>query len=214
MVLDYFKVPTAPYAVVQNNTRLLPENPHHSRRAALSIASSPYASSLSAFPLFIKPCAEGTGKGITPSSKITNPSELETVTRDLCERFPGQDILIEPFLVGREHTVGIVGTGDEAIVIGITEASFTAPEDAEHLENPGFLTYETKTDVYSRVDIRPCSLDDPVIREVADVSVRAWKALGCRDGGRVDVRLDGHGPEAKAYVMEVYYSRLLSRRCL
>ncbi|MDA0835238.1 MAG: D-alanine--D-alanine ligase, partial [Planctomycetota bacterium] len=72
------------------------------------------------FPLFAKPIAEGTGKGITPKSKILTPSELNTTCRDLLETFH-QPVIVESFLPGREFTTGILGTGASARVLGTME---------------------------------------------------------------------------------------------
>ena len=72
------------------------------------------------FPLFAKPVAEGTGKGITADSKIKDRDSLRRVCRDLLARCR-QPVLVETFLPGREFTVGILGTGDEARVIGSME---------------------------------------------------------------------------------------------
>ncbi len=63
------------------------------------------------FPLFVKPVAEGTAKGIDGRSRVTNRRELVERCRALRERF-AQPALVEPFLPGREFTTGIVGTGD------------------------------------------------------------------------------------------------------
>jgi len=56
------------------------------------------------FPLFVKPVAEGTSKGITEASKIINRNDLLSMcTRSLLEY--RQPVLIETFLPGREFTV-------------------------------------------------------------------------------------------------------------
>ena len=65
------------------------------------------------YPLFAKPIAEGTGKGITAASRIENRKQLETVCRQLLNDYQ-QPVLVETFLPGREFTVGIVGTGENA----------------------------------------------------------------------------------------------------
>jgi D-alanine-D-alanine ligase len=72
------------------------------------------------FPLFAKPVAEGTGKGITARSKISNQKELEAVCRDLQEIFK-QPVLVEAFLPGREFTGGILGSGHQAAAVGVLE---------------------------------------------------------------------------------------------
>ncbi|MBU0479645.1 MAG: D-alanine--D-alanine ligase, partial [Proteobacteria bacterium] len=60
------------------------------------------------YPLFAKPVAEGTGKGVNATSRINSPGELATVCADLLATYR-QPVLVETFLPGREFTVGIVG---------------------------------------------------------------------------------------------------------
>ncbi|TFH27114.1 MAG: D-alanine--D-alanine ligase, partial [Bacteroidia bacterium] len=55
------------------------------------------------YPLFVKPRAEGTGKGIDPESVISNPVELEKKCGELLDRYQ-QPVLVETFLNGREFT--------------------------------------------------------------------------------------------------------------
>lgn len=55
------------------------------------------------YPLFAKPVAEGTGKGITAVSKIDHPVDLKTVCLRLMETFR-QPVLVETYLPGREFT--------------------------------------------------------------------------------------------------------------
>ena len=72
------------------------------------------------FPLIAKPLAEGTGKGIDAASKIIDRGALRQVCERLLEQY-GQPVLVEQFLPGREFTVGLLGTGAEAEVIGTLE---------------------------------------------------------------------------------------------
>jgi len=72
------------------------------------------------FPLFAKPVAEGTGKGITHHSRILTKTELVSVCRRLLSIYK-QPVLVETFLPGRELTVGILGTGRDSAVIGVME---------------------------------------------------------------------------------------------
>jgi len=136
------------------------------------------------FPLFAKPVAEGTGKGITSSSKITSHDELRRVCRNLLTAFR-QPVLIEAFLPGRELTVGIVGTGKESFALGVMEIHLKSHaehnvysyKNKEHYEE--FVAYEI---VYDAMAI-----------EARDTALAAWRCLGCRDAGRIDLRADATG---------------------
>ena len=57
------------------------------------------------FPMFAKPVAEGTGKGVSELSKIENRYQLTSTCRLLLEKYK-QPVLVEKYLPGREFTVG------------------------------------------------------------------------------------------------------------
>ena len=98
-----------------------------------------------AFPLIAKPVAEGTGKGIGTASKA---SELDSL-RQNCEWLLSQyrqPVLVERFLPGREFTVGIVGTGHQAEVLGTLEIVLRSSAD------PDVYSYRNKEQAESLVD--------------------------------------------------------------
>jgi len=139
------------------------------------------------YPLFAKPVAEGTGKGVSPKSKAKNLGELRQVCADLLKTYQ-QPVIVETFLPGREFTIGFTGTGDDAKVIGTIEVLLLA--NAE----PEVYSYTNKEYCEDRVTykfVRPS--DDPVIRDAEAIALKAWKILGCRDGGRMDLRCDAAG---------------------
>ncbi len=82
------------------------------------------------FPLFAKPVAEGTGKGINAESKIKDRDALRRVCERLLARCR-QPVIVETFLPGREFTVGILGTGNESRVIGSMEINLLPTAEAE-----------------------------------------------------------------------------------
>ena len=135
-------------------------------------------------PFFVKPVAEGTGKGCSAKSIVRDRSALAAVCDELVARFR-QPALIEPYLGGREFTVGITGTGRQAKVVGSMEIVLLS--NAEK----GVYSYENKGNYEDRVVYRPGDpAKDPVAAAAEKVSLDAWRALGCRDGGRVDIRCD------------------------
>jgi D-alanine-D-alanine ligase len=135
------------------------------------------------YPLFAKPVAEGTGKGISLTSKIENREQLEAECARLLQKFR-QPVLVETYLPGREYTVGIVGTGDQARVVAVMEIHYRPTVT-------GIYSYDTKSNYEDRVDYTLASGREA--EACADVALRAWRVLGCRDAGRIDVRDDAAG---------------------
>lgn len=136
------------------------------------------------YPLFAKPVAEGTGKGITAASKINTEKELVDVCRMLLTVFK-QPVLVESFLPGREFTVGIIGTGKDAIATDTMEV---------------FLKAQAEPDVYSYINKENCEelveyrlVYDEEAQQVRETALSAWRGLGCRDAGRMDLRSDRSG---------------------
>ena len=130
------------------------------------------------FPLFVKPVAEGTGKGVAAASLCRSQDELRTQAARLLTRF-AQPVLAEAYLPGREFTVGLLGAGAHAAPIGVLEIL----TDATY----GFATKKDYATVRYRL------ADDAEARGAAAVALAAWRALGCRDAGRVDLRSDAEG---------------------
>ena len=157
-------VPTAPFAVI--------EKPADIDRVMLP------------FPLFLKPVAEGSGKGVSARSRANNAAEMRSSARDLLARFH-QPVLVETYLPGREFTVGITGTGDDAEVLGIMEITPTAKAVAH-----GY-GFENKEHWEDKVVLRLA--DDAEAQQAGRVALAAWRVLRCRDGGRIDIRSDADG---------------------
>lgn len=136
------------------------------------------------FPLFVKPVAEGTGLGIGSASRVTDKAGLAEACTRLIARFD-QPVIVETFLPGRELTVGIAGTGPKARSLGALEVIF-----GEHAD-PSAYGYVNKQDWERRMEYRIAS--DAEAQAAERVALDAWRALGCRDGGRVDLRMDADG---------------------
>ena len=144
------------------------------------------------FPLFAKPVAEGSSKGVSAKSLATSPAALVEVCTELLERYR-QPVIVEEFLSGREFTVGVLGTGAEARALATLEVVLLEGADA------GAYSYRNKTEWQTLVDYRLLAAG-PLCDEVEAVALATWRCLGCRDAGRVDVRLDGGG---RAQMLEV-----------
>lgn len=136
------------------------------------------------YPLFAKPIAEGTGKGISGLSKISDKSELTKVCNKLLKKHK-QPVLVEKFLPGREFTVGIVGTGINSKAVGVMEVVFRKHEKTK------IYSLENKENYQKVIDyVVP---EKKVIDKCYNIAVKCWQILGCRDGGRIDLRMDASG---------------------
>jgi len=92
---------------------------------------------------------------------------------------------VETYLPGREFTVGIVGSGSAAETVGVMEV---------------FLRPEAEANAYSYVNKEKCEelvqyvlAPEDAAGPCRDLALRAWRGLGCLDGGRVDVKMDRDG---------------------
>jgi D-alanine-D-alanine ligase len=157
-------LPTAPFAVV--------ETAEDAERIGLAL------------PLFVKPAAEGSSKGVTERSRVGTSEELREACADLLQRFE-QPVLVESYLPGREVTVGIVGNGDEARVVGVMEVVFRDGTDADY-------TALNKAEYETRMDYRLLN-GEPLGTRAREVALAAYRALSCRDAARVDLRCDASG---------------------
>jgi D-alanine-D-alanine ligase len=136
------------------------------------------------YPLFAKPVAEGTGKGITPRSRIETAEDLRGVCDALLESYR-QPVIVEEYLPGREFTTAIIGTGAEAEAVGTLEVILleTAEANAYTYVNKEYCDDRVRYELAKGEDAECC----------ARLALQAWRSLGARDAGRVDIRMDARG---------------------
>ena len=173
-------VATAPFAVISEAALVGDLVDHHS---------------LPDFPLFVKPLHEGTSKGIDAASVVASEAALRERIEWTVARYR-QPALVEAFLPGREFSVGILGTGAEAHVFGVTEITTPAAHgisDQGEKERWG----DSIAGVFTPVT------ETALRAELADLALRAYRAVACRDLGRVDIRMDAMDAAARPHVMEL-----------
>jgi D-alanine-D-alanine ligase len=133
------------------------------------------------YPLFAKPVAEGTGKGIDNASRINDKAQLKTVCLNILEKFR-QPVLVETYLPGREFTVGITGTGTKAEAIGVLEVVL----NDRAFENTYSYLNKERCDEFVEYFLA----EGEIAESCKKVALDSWRSLNCRDGGRVDLKLD------------------------
>jgi len=130
------------------------------------------------FPLVAKPIARTTGHANPVSTRINDVAELSKTCCQLLAEC-ARPVLVETYLPGREFTVGILGHG-------------TAAEAQGTLEHPAVETNAHAT-TNRLAQTRACDARDPMIARIERTALAAWQALGGRDAGCVEMRLDADG---------------------
>ena len=147
------------------------------------------------FPLFVKPAHEGSSMGVTPRSVVENEGEL--VRQVACvHQMYRQEALVEEFLPGREFTVGLLGNR-HLHAFPIMEINYS-PVPPEHGAVYSRHFKEHWDD--DRYYLCPAPVSPELERQLLAAATAAFRALGCRDVARVDLRLDGEG---RVHVLEL-----------
>lgn len=145
------------------------------------------------FPLMVKPCLEGSSKGVTNNALVHNRKELVRQLEWVAAIY-AQKAIIEEFLPGREFTVALMGNGSDIRVLPIVEINLsTLPAGS----NP-IYSYEAKwlwdtEESPLQIFTCPAQLEPFLQQQIEQLCRQAFLALGCRDWCRVDVRLDALG---------------------
>ncbi|KFX94757.1 hypothetical protein V490_04196 [Pseudogymnoascus sp. VKM F-3557] len=184
IILDHHKIPTASYFIISKDEDQVDYSKFES---------------LTSYPLFIKPAAEGSTKGLEEYCKVNVQAELAPAVEKVKARFPTQDIVVEKFLAGREMTVSILGTGSQSRVIGVREILWPTV-DTESC-NKSALDFPVETSDVEYED--SLNMDDPQVKAACQVALKTWKILGCRDAGRVDMRFGVGAEDSVPNVLEV-----------
>jgi len=154
---------------------------------AYQIFSRPAGDVSLQFPAIVKPVHEDASMGIDEKSVVTNATDMfqrvDYVVSEYC-----QPALVEEYICGREFSVSMWGNG-KMEVMPISEHDFSAVDDPLK----SILTYESKwvEDSFTYNEFRvicPADLSVPEEDTIKKTSVSAFRAMGLRDFGRVDMR--------------------------
>lgn len=179
-IWDYYGVPTPPFQVFYTATEKLDPTLK--------------------FPLIAKTNGQGSSSGVRDKSVVVNKKKLRETVSELMNQFK-ESVLVEKFLSGREFTVPILGNDGELEALPIAESNFAAlPKGVNRIDS-----YEAKwiwDNPQNPIEaiICPAKIDNELKNRIINMAKLAFLTIGCRDWGRVDLRLDGKG---NLYVLEI-----------
>jgi D-alanine-D-alanine ligase len=126
-------------------------------------------------PLIVKPAREGSSIGV---AKVQGYSEMQEAVAQAATL--DADVLCEQFISGDEVTCPVLGTGDTARALPVIR--IVAPEGNYDYQNK-YFTDDTQYLV-------PCGLPAGEEEAIQQLVVKAYRVLGCRGWGRIDVMID------------------------
>ncbi len=145
------------------------------------------------FPVLVKPVAEDASHGISLASVVNTEPEVRALARTLIERYR-QPALCETYLPGREFNVSVLGSGPEAAVLDLFEIDF----DDFPGGGPSLVTYAAKwheaSEECRKTPAVPARALTPELADtIRSVTLEAYRVMGLRGYGRIDLRLDRDG---------------------
>ncbi len=146
-------------------------------------------------PWIVKPAREDASHGIDARSVVHGEPALRSRAARVIARY-AQPALVEEFVDGREFNVGVLGEGEGIETLPLSEIDFSDfPAGKPHI-----ITFRAKwvedSAEWAGARVVPANdLAPELARALADTAVAAYRALGLRDYGRVDLRWsERHGP--------------------
>ena len=127
-------------------------------------------------PLIVKPAREGSSIGVAKVESVEAMADAVDQAAAL-----DADVLCEQFVSGDEVTCPVLGSGDGARALPVIR--IMAPQGNYDYHNK-YFSDEPKYLV-------PCELPAGEEAAIQDIVLQAYRVLGCRGWGRVDIMIDG-----------------------
>jgi len=137
-------------------------------------------------PIVVKPASQGSTIGVTI---VRRPSQWKEALK-VAHRYD-PEAMVEAFIPGHEVTLSLLGTAD-GTVAGLPAVEIVAPD--------GFYDFSAKYEKGRTQYLCPAPLSAAVSREIKQLAIRTYQALGCNGAARVDFRIT---PKGKPYVLEI-----------
>jgi D-alanine-D-alanine ligase len=128
-------------------------------------------------PYVVKPNAQGSSVGVFIVKEGANSPPVEVGAPDWTF---GEEVMVEPFIAGRELCVAVLGESAGPRALAVTDI----------IAATGWYDYEAKYGEGGSRHVVPADLPPEVTAQAMRLSERAHAALGCRGLSRSDLRYD------------------------
>lgn len=141
------------------------------------------------YPLIVKPQSESTSFGVRV---VQNETEVEEAAAAILSDFR-QPVLVEEYITGTEVNCGVLGN-DPPEALPVLEIDFGDSAGALAI-----LSFEAKRDRVA-THLCPARISAALTERIQDLAVAAFRAAGCHDAARIDVRIDCEG---NPFILEI-----------
>lgn len=188
-ILRYHGIPTADFVTVPRGARRIEGAPP--------------------FPLIVKPSREDGSIGIDTGSVVHDEKALRERVRYIHDTFSGP-ALVERYIDGREIYAAVIGN-DPPEALPLVELDLSRVPDGLPKIAGAEVKWWRGSDIYRQTPpVYPKKLPRALTRRIQNVAVEAYRVLGLRDYGRVDLRVTDRG---EIFVLEVNPNPWLSSDC-
>jgi len=150
-------------------------------------------------PVIIKPAVSGGSMGVSVRNVVYTDAEMQERVREIEAGYRGWNLLVdglvaESFVVGREFTTFVVGSGNDVHCYPAVERIFheSLPDEEK------FLSFDRLWEIYE--DEKPMpgndnfyeyqAVGEELDKELSRVSIAAYRSVGGVGYGRLDIRMD------------------------
>jgi D-alanine-D-alanine ligase len=152
------------------------------------------------WPLIVKPNFEGSSKGITQDSVVEDKARLRALVERQLAKFPA-GVLVEEYIPGRDLTVAYLEKAAPERGGVLTPVEYVIDEVELQKRRYRIYDYDLKSVHYDAVSVRcPAQFPEHVLERAQEMARKAYRALGCRDLGRIDFRVAEDG---QVYFIEI-----------
>ncbi len=147
------------------------------------------------FPVIVKPCDEGSSRGIYQDSLVYNMDSLKAKVEENLKLY-NPPIMVTDFIDGREFHVGILGNGDELSLLPIEEICL----DNLPTSMTRFYSFEVKAYYKDKTTyVCPALIGEELTATITEIAKKTFKVLSLQDYARLDIRIKDGIP----YVLEI-----------
>ncbi|MFO0965368.1 MAG: ATP-grasp domain-containing protein [Gemmataceae bacterium] len=141
------------------------------------------------FPIIVQPTQEHAGVGLERNSVVSSKKALKEKVREILTVYK-QPALAQRFLPGREFNVSVIG-GNRLRVLPLAEVNYEKlPPEIPPIMSYAAKWVETSVEYQNTSVICPADVEPELAERIQQVTLAAFRAVGGRGYGRVDIRLD------------------------